>query len=99
MNLINQRSLEDYLRMPPESIGDVNSIELQADGALCANVEPRRAEVLGRLQIIYRGDGVVGINDGARMVNYDDHGYYCRNIPVANRLAVMLKRYLESRCA
>ena len=99
MHRVNLRSLEDYRRMPPESIGDVNSIELQADGALCANVEPRRAEVLGRLQIIYRGDGVVGINDGARMVNYDDHGYYCRNIPVANRLAVMLKRYLESRCA
>ena len=99
MNLINLQSLEDYRRMPPESIGEVNSIELQADGALCAYVEPRRAEVLGRLQIIYRGDGVVGINDGARMVNYDDHGYYCRNIPVANRLAVMLQRYLESRCA
>ena len=99
MHRVNLRSLEDYRRMPPESIGEVNSIELQADGALCAYVELRRADALGRLQIIYRGDGVVSINDGARMVNYDDHGYYCRNIPVANRLAVMLQRYLESRCA
>ena len=99
MHRANLRSLEDYRRMPPESIGDVNSIELQADGVLYANVEPRRADTLSRLQIIYRGDGVVGINDGARMVNYDDHGYYCRIIPVANRLAVMLQRYLESRCA
>ena len=99
MHRVNLRSLEDFRRMPPESIGEVICVEFQKNGTLCACVEPRFPDYSNRLDITYRGDGVVQINDGTHMVTYDDHTYYCQRIPLIDRLPVMVKRYIKAVCA